>query len=232
MLNDFPINVVDAIIVTLLLGSGLLALSRGFVKEALSIAGWVLASFAALTWSPKVQPILQNYVEEPLIARAISFVVIFVVVLIFASYLSSAISRRVRQSEMGVLDHSLGFLFGILRGAFVIALAYLLLVQFIPATAHPEWLRTARVLPAVEYSARMLALLAPDKISEGLAHIEEIGRKGTQKVGSKLDDAINVGRASERFKALTTNADKNSDRGYTRGSREDMNSLIQNRTKN
>ena len=232
MLNDFPINVVDAIIVTLLLGSGLLALSRGFVKEALSIAGWVLASFAALTWSPKVQPFLQSYVDEALIARAISFVAIFIVVLILASYVSSAISRRVRQSEIGVLDHSLGFLFGILRGAFVIALAYLLLVQFIPAKAHPEWLRTARALPAVEYSARMLAILAPNKISEGLAHIEEIGRAGTQNFGTKLDDAINVGRATERLKVITTNKDKNIDRGYTRGSREDMNSLIQNRTKN
>jgi len=232
MLNNFPINIVDAIIVTLLLGSGLLALSRGFVKEALSIAGWVLASFAALTWSPEIQPFIQSYIDQTLIAGAISFVLIFVLVLTLASYFSSAVSRRVRHSDMGVLDHSLGFLFGLSRGAFVIALAYLLLVQFIPVTAHPEWLKSARALPAVEYSARMIAILAPKNISDGLAHIDEIGRKGAQKFSSKLGDAINVGTAAEKLKALTTDTDKNNDRGYTRGSREDMNRLIQNRTKN
>lgn len=232
MSSDFPINVVDAIIVALLLGSGLLAFSRGFVKEALSIVGWVLASFAALAWSPEVQPFIQNYVDQTLIAGAISFVVIFIIVLTGASYLSSAISRRVRHSEMSVLDHSLGFLFGLLRGAFVIALAYLLLVQFIPATAHPEWLRSARALPAVEYSARMIAILAPKKISEGLAHIDEIGRMGAQNFSSKLGDAMNVGTAAEKLKALAPDTDKKNDRGYTSGSREDMNRLIQNRTKN
>ena len=232
MLSDFSINIADVIIVVLLLGSGILALSRGFVKEALSIAGWVLAAFVAQTWFPDIQPLIQRYVDQALIAGAISFVVLFVLVLIVASYLSSAISRRVRNSEIGVLDHSLGFLFGLLRGAFVIALAYLVLVQFVPATAHPEWLRTARALPAVAYSARMLAILAPNKLSEGLAQIDEIGRMGAKNFSSKLDDAIKVGGAAEKLKALTKDTDKKNDRGYTRGSREDMDRLIQNRTKN
>ena len=232
MLSDFPINVVDAIILASLLCSGLLALGRGFVKEALSIAGWVLAAFSALTWFPVVQPFVQMYVGQALIAGSISFVVIFVVVLTVASYISSAISRRVRHSEISVLDRSLGFLFGLLRGALVIALGYLVVVQFIPATAHPEWLRMARALPAIEYSAHMLARLTPNDISKGLASIDGIGRIGARNLGSKLDDAINVGKAAEKLKALATDKDKNSDKGYTRGSREDLNRLIQNRTKN
>lgn len=231
MLSNFPINILDAIIIALLLGSGLLALGRGFVKEALSIAGWVLAAFAALTWFPEVQPFIQSYVDQAFIAGAISFLVIFVSVLILASYISSAIARRVRDSEISVLDRSLGFLFGLLRGSFLIALAYLVLVQVIPAATHPEWLRTARALPAVEYSARMLAQLNPEILSKGLAHIDGYSRIGAKDFSSKLDDAIDVARAAEKLKALTTNTDKNNDRGYTRGSREDMDRLIQNRTK-
>ncbi len=114
----------------------------------------------------------------------------------------------------------------------MIALAYLVLVQFVPATAHPEWLRTARALPAVAYSAHMLAILAPNKLSEGLAQIDEIGRIGAKNFSSKLDGAINIGEAAEKLKALAKDKDKNNDRGYTRGSREDMDRLIQNRTKN
>ena len=47
MLSEFPINVTDLVILVLLLISGLLALSRGFVKEVLSIAGWVAAAAIA-----------------------------------------------------------------------------------------------------------------------------------------------------------------------------------------
>ena len=55
---------------------------------------------------------------------------------------------------------------------------------------------------------------------------------GAQKFSSDLDDAIKIGGAAEKIKALTKDTEKNDDRGYTRGSREDMDRLIQTRTKN
>ncbi len=232
MLSDFSINIVDLVIMALLLISGLLALSRGFVKEVLFIAGLVLAAFAALTWFPSVQLFLEHYIGQALIAGSIAFVVIFVSVLTAASYLSSAISRRVRSSEIGILDRSLGFLFGLARGAVVIALAYLLLVQFYPALLQEKEFRTARAMPAVEYSARLLARLLPTHIGESLDKIGELSRMGAQNFESSLDNTIKAGKAAEKLKDLTMGTDKHGDSGYTRGSREDMNRLIQNRTDN
>ena len=232
MLSDYSINIVDLVIMASLLVSGLLALSRGFVKEVLFIAGLVLAAFAALTWFPSVQLFLEHYIGQALIAGSIAFVVIFVSVLTAASYLSSAISRRVRGSEIGILDRSLGFLFGLARGALVIALAYLLLVQFYPALLQEKELRTARAMPAVEYSARLLARLLPQHIGESLDKIGELSRMGAQNFESSLDNAIKAGKAAEKLKDVTTGTDKHGDSGYTRGSREDMNRLIQNRTDN
>ncbi|MDP6688231.1 MAG: CvpA family protein [Alphaproteobacteria bacterium] len=234
MFSEFPINVTDLVIAAILLISGLLALSRGFVKEVLSIAGWVIAAVAALELFPYVQPIARRYIKQDLIADSVSSVVIFVVVLTLASLLSSAISRRVQRSEIGVLDRSLGFLFGLLRGVVVIALAYLVLVQFLPARDQPDWLRQARAMPAIEYSAEMLANLAPEDVREGLAGIGENGREGGKELDSTLDRAIDAGRAAEQLKGAIdgTNraADKGRESGYTSGSRDDMNRLIQNRT--
>jgi membrane protein required for colicin V production len=236
MLSEFPINVTDLVILAILLVSGLLALSRGFVKEVLSIAGWVIAAVAALELFPYLQPIVRRYIDQTLIADSISSVVIFVTVLTLASFLSSAISRRVQRSEIGILDRSLGFLFGLLRGVAVIALAYLVLLQFLPAKEQPDWLRQARAMPAIEYSAEMLAGLAPEDVREGLAGIGEIGRNSSQSLDSTLDRAINAGRAAEQLKGAVggTNSgtDKQRESGYTSGSREDMNRLIQNRTDN
>ena len=232
MLSEFPINVTDLVILALLLISGLLALSRGFVKEVLSIAGWVVAALAALTWFPLLQPIIEGYVEQALIAGGIAFVVIFVAVLTLASLLSSAISRRVQGSEIGILDRSLGFLFGLARGVFVIALAYLVLVQFVAVEEQPDWLRQARAMPAIEYSAATLARLAPDDIGEGLAEIGQLGRAGGKKLDATLDSAIKAGQAAKKLKAMTAGTDKRGESGYTQGSRQDMNRLIQNRTDN
>ena len=232
MLSEFSINFVDLVIMASLLVSGLLALSRGFVKEVLFIAGLVLAAFAALTWFPSVQLFLEHYIGQALIAGSIAFVVIFVSVLTAASYLSSAISRRVRGSEIGILDRSLGFLFGLARGALVIALAYLLLVQFYPALLEEKELRTARAMPAVEYSARFLARLLPKHIGESLDKIGELSSMGVQNFESSLDNTIKAGKAAEKLKDVTMGTDKHGDSGYTRGSREDMNRLIQKRTDN
>lgn len=232
MLSEFPINVTDLVILVLLLISSLLALSRGFVKEVLSIAGWVAAAVAALTWFPLLQPIIERYVEQALIAGGIAFVVIFVAVLTLASLLSSAISRRVQGSEIGILDRSLGFLFGLARGVFVIALAYLVLVQFLAVEEQPDWLRQARAMPAIEYSAATLARLAPDDIGDGLAEIGQLGRAGSKNLDATLDGAIKAGQAAKRLKAATAGTDKRGESGYTQGSRQDMNRLIQNRTDN
>ena len=244
MLSDLPINMTDLVALIILLISGLLALSRGLVKEVLSIAGWIIATVATIRLLSHVQPMVQKYIDQPLIAGSITTVVIFVAVLTAASFLSSAISRRVQRSEIGILDRSLGFLFGLLRGVAVIALAYIVLLQFLPAKNQPDWLRQARAMPAIEYSAQMLAGLAPENIRKGLAGIGELGREGGQNLDSILDNAINAGHLAEQLKGAiggadsspnsgpNSGADKQRESGYTSGSRDDMNRLIQNRTDN
>ena len=101
---------------------------------------------------------------------------------------------------------------------------------------QPDWLRQARAMPAIEYSAGMLARLAPDDIRDGLAGVGELGRGGGQSLGSTLNNAVDAGRAADRLKGALPGAfrgaDKRGESGYTSGSREDMNRLIQNRTDN
>ncbi|MDP6342826.1 MAG: CvpA family protein [Alphaproteobacteria bacterium] len=223
---NLPVNVTDLVILAILVISGVLALSRGFVKEVLSIAGWVLASVATLELFPILQPIVRRYIDQTLIADSLTAVGIFVITLVVVSLISSAISRRVQSSEIGTLDRSLGFLFGLLRGAVVIALAYMVLVQFLPVAEQPEWLRGARAMPAVEYSAGLLARLAPEDFRERLEGASQLGQDASQ----TLDATIEAGKAAERLKSTLPGADKPGETGYTSGSRQDMNRLIQNRT--
>jgi len=59
-----------------------------------------------------------------------------------------------------------------------------------------------------------------------------LGRAGGKKLDATLDSAIKAGQAAKKLKAMTAGTDKRGESGYTQGSREDMNRLIQNRTDN
>ena len=43
--------------------SGLLAMIRGFMREILSIAAWIIAAIAALAFYSKLTPIVHSYVS-------------------------------------------------------------------------------------------------------------------------------------------------------------------------
>lgn len=186
-MDNLPINITDLALIALLLISGLLAFSRGFVREVLSILAWVVSFVVALQFYPQLSPYVQRYIESQQIADAIAMGAIFIVSLVILWVISSAISRRVQNSEVGALDRSLGFLFGLLRGAVIVSLLYLLLVQFLPPREHPAWLREARAMPLIEYGANLLIEAAPEHISAGLQSAEDIGRAASSNIQQLLD---------------------------------------------
>jgi membrane protein required for colicin V production len=173
--TELPVNATDLVVLGVLLLSGVLALARGFVKEVLGIAGWVGAAIAALKLFPYVQPLARKHIPYQLAADVLAGAGVFLVVLVALSLISNAISRRVRESGVGALDRSLGFVFGLVRGALVLSLAYLALVQFVPPKDHPAWIADARSLPLVEHGAGLLASIAPSEIRQSLEGAAEAG---------------------------------------------------------
>lgn len=203
--TDLPVNATDLVVLGVLLLSGVLALARGFVKEVLGIAGWVGAAIAALKLFPVVQPLARKHIPYQLAADALAGAGVFLVVLVALSLISNAIARRVRDSEIGALDRSLGFVFGLVRGALVLSLAYLALSQFVPPREHPDWITGARSLPFVAYGAGVLAAVAPPEIREGLEGAAEAGAAARAEFASRvplLDSLAHAAAAPEGRLAL------------------------------
>ncbi len=156
-----PINWVDIGIGLVVLISALLAFSRGFVHEVLGVAAWVGAIFATIHAFPYVQPYARQFIGVELAADLAAGASVFVVSLVVLSMLTRGITRQVKDSALNALDRSLGFLFGILRGAVLVCLAYIGTELIWPPTDHPSWLREARSLPVLENGAAILRSLAP-----------------------------------------------------------------------
>lgn len=124
-------TIIDGVVALVIVLSALLAYSRGFVREALAIAGWIAAGIVAFLFAPQVEPLVK---EIPVIGDFISdscelsmiaaFAAVFAVALIVASLITPLFSSLVQRSALGGLDQGLGFVFGVARGVLLIAIAY------------------------------------------------------------------------------------------------------------
>ncbi|MFN7633250.1 MAG: CvpA family protein [Acetobacteraceae bacterium] len=160
-MDQFPINPMDAIVLATLLLSALIAFARGFVLEVLSIGSWIGAAFAAMYGFGPLRPYVSEFLGPGLVADAVTVLALFLGVLVLLSVFSHQISRGLRGGPLGALDRSLGFLFGLARGALFVCLAYLLGSWLVPTGEQPRWVRDARTLPAIEAGATWLVGLAP-----------------------------------------------------------------------
>ncbi|SES16276.1 membrane protein required for colicin V production [Tranquillimonas rosea] len=124
-------TVVDGIVAAVIVISAILAYSRGFVREAMSIAGWIAAAIVAFIFAPTVEPLMT---ELPVIGGFLgdscelsiiaAFAAVFAVALVIVSLFTPLFSSAVRDSALGGLDQGLGFLFGAARGILLVAVAF------------------------------------------------------------------------------------------------------------
>ncbi|PCJ71075.1 MAG: colicin V synthesis protein [Rhodobiaceae bacterium] len=151
----------DIAVIGIMLVSGLLAMVRGFASEILSILSWVVAALAVLLLYPLLLPVVQTVVEPYWIALIVSVVVIFLIVYVAISTLTYRWMQRGHGGQIGFLDRSLGFIFGIARGLFIVSIGYLIFIWLVPARDdQPRWIAEARLMPMVDLTADLLASLA------------------------------------------------------------------------
>ncbi len=131
-------TLIDGGALFVLVVSALLAYSRGFVREVLSIIGWVVAAVAAFVFAPNVVPLVYEipYLGELIgssceFATIAAFGLVFVGALIVVSIFTPLISGAIQNSALGPLDQGLGFLFGLARGALLIVLGLIVYDQFL-----------------------------------------------------------------------------------------------------
>ena len=154
----------DGIVIGVLLISSVLALLRGFTNEVLSILAWVVGALAALWLFPYATPMVRTTVSPEWLAAVVAALAIFIVgyLLVAAFTLRWAEHLLALHERAEMLDRTLGFLFGLVRGLLIVTVAYLFFAWLVPNPAdQPDWIRNARLKPLVESSAATLFTLAP-----------------------------------------------------------------------
>lgn len=98
----------------------IVGLMRGFVFEAMSLAGWFAAYFAALWFAPLVAPHIQLGAPDSALNHGAAFVGVFLATLVVWSLLSRLVRAMVRATPLSAFDRLLGAAFGFARGLVVL----------------------------------------------------------------------------------------------------------------
>ena len=124
-------TVVDGVVGVIIVMSALLAYSRGLVREAMAILGWVAAAILAFLFADQVEPLMR---EIPVVGSFLAdscelsiiaaFAAVFTVALVVVSLFTPLFSSIIQRSAIGGLDQALGFFFGVARGILLVAIAF------------------------------------------------------------------------------------------------------------
>ena len=121
----------------------------------------------------QVDPLVHN----ALLSQLIAGFGLFVVSLIVLTILTGIVARTVRATGLSPIDRTLGFIFGLVRGAFLVCLAYLLLDVAVPKDDRPSWIREAKVEPYIHEGADVLRGFLPESLKiKSAAAAEELIR--------------------------------------------------------
>ena len=157
-------NWVDYVIITILILSVLAGFARGLIKELLSVLTWVVAFVvsslfasklaSAFTGSSKVQSMVSdasnaigmNTTESvSMLSLGISFVSIFLVILVLGSLLSYVISGAAETVGLGFVNRIFGGVFGLVRGV-LINLVFIFIVQ-LTSYEQESWWKDSKLVP-------------------------------------------------------------------------------------
>ena len=155
---------VDIAIAVIILVSALIGVFRGFIREILSLASWVIALYIAWTFAPLGATYLEPYISQPPLRVVAAFVGIFVVALIVASIIAYLVYKLFALAGIKGVDRSLGFLFGVLRGVLIVAI--LILVAVYTDFAAQPWWQTSKLVGFFTPITDFLLTLMPPEVVE------------------------------------------------------------------
>ena len=141
--------------------SGVISLMRGFIREALSLAGWIAAFWMALAFSGQVSAWLDGYVSVPSVRVGIAFAAIFFAVLLLGGIALRLAGLLVDRTGMSGTDRTLGIVFGVLRGVVITGLL-VLLAGLTSLPRDPWWSQSVLLPHLVELASEIRAFLPPE----------------------------------------------------------------------
>lgn len=155
---------IDFVIIGIVFISCAISVIRGFVREALSLASWIVSFLIAWHLHGGFATFFQSSIEHPNLRLIVAFFVLFVMSLIAFTVVNYFAGKLVERTGLSGADRVIGVLFGFLRGFLIVtALVALAGLTHLPQT---QLWHDSALLANVQAVAIWLTGLLPDDIAK------------------------------------------------------------------
>ena len=156
-------TVVDIVVIFVIFLSALFSLLRGFVKEAISLATWIIAIWLAATFAPQLADALPSNIESEAVRQAIGFGVLFVLTLMVGALVNMLVSQVVKKTGLSGADRIFGVAFGILRGGLIIVV--FVVIGGMTPLPEMDWWQSSTLLQWFESTAIVIQEYIPEDLN-------------------------------------------------------------------
>ncbi len=199
----------DFFILFFILVSAFFSFLRGFSHESLSLINWVLALLASYNFGGKLTNIINKFVNNLFFSNGISYLFTFLMIFIFFSILTKKISSLIKKSQIGFVDRTGGFFFGILRGYLIICLCFFSFHFFYKGDKF-EWIEKSKF--------NFVTLITNEKIVNFLEEESEFAETLRTEIDEKseilfeksIDSQIKLKKFIDKDNKIYNDADKKS----------------------
>lgn len=158
------LNWLDLTIIGIITLSMVFSLIRGFIRESFSLASWVIAIWAGIAFTPTLSAMMPDYVENPLLRTGISFLIIFLTLLIIGSLISYLLSKLARKTGLSGTDRLLGLIFGAARGVLIVAV--LLVIGVLMGLEQQPWWQSSTLITHFKPLTIWLQSMLPEQAAK------------------------------------------------------------------
>jgi membrane protein required for colicin V production len=119
--------VADFIVLCIIVLSVAISLMRGFVKEAMSLTGWLVSLWVAMSFSSGMAELFGSAIKDPTLRLLAAFVSLFILSLIVTAIINFFATQFVQRAGLTGVDRTIGSVFGFLRGILLVTIIVMLL---------------------------------------------------------------------------------------------------------
>jgi len=168
-------TVLDYFVLIVVVASVASGATRGIIKGILSVLSAVVGLILAAQFYAYAASLMSGFVSTPRAANLLGFVAIFLIVLVCGSLLARWLRGGLKRARLDWVDHTLGAVFGLVRGWLICSAIYLALTAF---PVKIEAVERAAFAPALLEGTRVIVYLTSPGLRErflnGYTTIQEL----------------------------------------------------------
>lgn len=154
----------DYLLIGIILISALISLMRGFVREAFSLAVWVLAIWISWNFFRELAVHFDPWITSPTVRLGVAFAILMISSLLVGGMVVYLVAQLVERTGMSGTDRFIGMIFGAARG--VLLNAILVLLAGLTTFPQEAWWNESSLMPYFTEIALWLRDLLPADTAE------------------------------------------------------------------